>query len=188
MQTCEFKASRSPSTSWPSRILEHIALSRWRTILVGGLTFWAPDLVYHLLIAMEPSIFAIVSMTILMPLTVGVTCTQLRRHVQTRKHSVALSMLLGIYLLGPTMMMLNSTPFGGGFSKGDFLGNLMMCVAFGVLPPYTFIMATYDLSLFALISATFSLIILHLLYEYGRGVSRPGATPSGTTGARIAGR
>lgn len=164
-------------------ILQRIASFRWRAILLGGLTFWTPDLFYHLVTPIGPPLVAIISLTILMPVSVGLACTKVRGRSPGERHSVALSMLLGIYLLGPTVIMLNSTPFGGGFSNSDFIADVMMSIAFGFLPPCAFVMATYDMSLFALIVATLLLIGLHFLYEHGRGLRRPGAAPTGSSGS-----
>lgn len=162
-----------------TRIVEQVASLRWETILLGGSTFWTPDVVHHWVTRTEPSRVTIAGLSILMPLAVGVACREVRNRSRNRTQSVALSMLLGVYFLGPTMVMAGFTPLGGGFSQGDASICLTMCVAFAVMPPCTLIMSTYDLSLFALLLVSCLLIILHHRYEYGRRFRPPRARTDG---------
>jgi hypothetical protein len=66
-------------------------------------------------------------------------------------------MLLGIWVLGGVFMTIGASFSGGGFANGISSG--LVIVAMSLVPVYTFIMATYDGSLFALLLISFVLFL-----------------------------
>lgn len=73
-------------------------------------------------------------------------------------------MLLGVWILGPAGMLLGATFQSAGFLTLGAKAALIT-VLLGLFPPYTFIMATYDGSLYALIIGSVLMVVLHLAFE-----------------------
>ena len=166
------------------RKLRAVAAPIWKNALIGGISFWLPDVVYNVYTAIEkaePTRLAVLLLTLGMPLAVGFVYMGRRGRrefgsvVMSNGRSVALSMLLGIWAVGPTMIMLGQTPAGAGFKSGPLALVLLMIVLATLVPVYTYILSTYDLTLFALLLGTVCLIVLHRKYEKGRGLFRAGA-------------
>jgi len=63
-------------------------------------------------------------------------------------------MLLGVWLTGGLFTALAATTANGGFAGPDGFWGGVLFALLGALPPATFIMATYDGSLFALLAIT----------------------------------
>jgi hypothetical protein len=63
-------------------------------------------------------------------------------------------MIVGIWCLGGIAMMISASFAGGGFSVGGRGATTLISLLALVCPPITFIMATYDGSLLALIVGT----------------------------------
>jgi hypothetical protein len=82
--------------------------------------------------------------------------------------SVAIFMLLGIWVFGSTAMMVAASFYGAGFlmSRSD----LMTVITLGLLPPYTLMMAAYDGSVFGLVFASLLMPAAHLRFEKHRWV------------------
>ncbi len=72
---------------------------------------------------------------------------------------LACSFLAGIWLLGNIMMMVSASFSGGGFSQGK-AWEVVIVLLLGLIPIYTFILATYGGSLGALLIVTLILICL----------------------------
>ena len=68
-------------------------------------------------------------------------------------------MLFGIWLLGGLAMMIGATFSGGGFAGPDGLRGALFVVATSLLPVYTFVMATYDGSVGALLAVSLVLFL-----------------------------
>ena len=88
---------------------------------------------------------------------------------------LALAALVGIWLSGSLAMMINSTLSGGGFKQS--VGGTLIAVALGLLPPYTFIMSTYDGTLGALLLVSATLPLAGALCSRKRKVSVTSGTP-----------
>jgi hypothetical protein len=133
---------------------------RWRPALIGGLLFWCPDVLRSYFVKSEPSAAAIGVLTFLMPLVVIAGYLIMRRNPQTEASArIETSILLGIWILGPTMVGIAQTFQGVGFR---FIGTLPVVIFATIFPPVLLIMAGYDLSIFALLLATSVLIVLRL--------------------------
>jgi hypothetical protein len=107
--------------------------------------------------------------SLLMPLAVLVCYSILLRLSRAHHHppSISFYMLIGIWLFASSAMLL-STAFSGG-ATGPTAENIAL-IALGLLPPYTLMMATYDGSLLALISATMLMLLMHFMFERDRWI------------------
>lgn len=148
--------------------LRDIVAQRWRIALLGGVAFWLPDFLYHYFARSEPTASAIWTLTLIMPFAVTVAYFVGRTSVQNGARSRAFSMLLGIWYLGPTMIMLGQTFEGAGFRN---VQTIPFWAVASVFPPLTLMLAGYDLSIFALLLATMSLVLVYWMVERRRGQS-----------------
>jgi hypothetical protein len=137
-----------------------MAFGTWKQALLGALSFWLPDLGYHYWMRSELSRAAIWKLAVGMPIAVLVMYAAVLfvtgRHHEGRL-STASSMLLGIWVLGPAMIMLSTTFSGGGFKSG-LISILTVTLGTALFPVWTFIMAGYDLTLPAVLLVTTLLI------------------------------
>jgi hypothetical protein len=70
------------------------------------------------------------------------------------------AMLLGVWLTGGLFMMVAATVSGGGFASRDGLRSSLSLIFFSMFPPVTYVMATYDGSLLALIAVTVGALLI----------------------------
>ena len=104
-----------------------------------ALIFWHPT---HLLL------------TILLPLCFTYTYVIARRRYCNAKTFIALPMLIGLWTLGGLFMSVSASFSGGGFASPGGLRDAFLLILLSFLPPYTFMMATYNGTLFGLLLAT----------------------------------
>jgi hypothetical protein len=154
-----------PEKGSPKR-LALAAVGEWRTMLVGAFSFWLPDIVYHFASESELSTTAIWTMTAVMPLLAliaygAVVCTIGRRG--EGRWSVATSMLLGIWVLAPTMIGLGQTFAGAGFRSGH--ASIVIILGTVLFPIYALIMSGYDLTIPALLLVTILLLGVRFTFE-----------------------
>jgi len=127
---------------------------------MGGLLFWFPDVLRSYFVRSEPNLTTIWVLTFLMPLTMVAGYIAMRRNPKTKVRShIETSILLGIWVLGPTMVGIAQTFQGAGFR---FIGTLPVVIFATIFPPVLLIMAGYDLTIFALLLATGILTMLRL--------------------------
>lgn len=127
------------------------------TVIIGGVAFWLLDVVIHA-IDQDLSGAAVVAMTALLP---AITMWVFLRLDAAGRRTVkgwprAYLMLVGIWMLGPGFMMTSATMSGGGFRSWNAASDWAMLIN----PGFTFIMATYDGALGALLLVTLILPIL----------------------------
>lgn len=144
----------------------------WKDCLLGGVIFWLPDLIYHCVKRSEPSGIAIFLLTIGMPLGVVVVYVAFRHYGQRHIRSVALSMLLGIWTLGPAIVMLGWTCAGAGFKSGAPLASLLVTVLATIVPILAPLLSGYDLTVLALAVITVGLLLCHRRNERRKGLFR----------------
>src|SRR5437763_699462 len=87
-------------------------LREWRSMLLGGVSFWLPDVIYHYLRKTELTSTAIWEMTVAMPLLAMLTYATVlvvARHDGEGRQPLATSVLLGIWVLAPTIWVLAPT-------------------------------------------------------------------------------
>jgi hypothetical protein len=154
-------------------LLKHFILGplgEWRRMLLGAFSFWLPDIIYHYVRKSELSEAAIWEMTAVMPILTLIAYIAVRLTTGSRnedRRSVAISMLLGIWVLAPAMISIGTTFAGAGLRSGS--GSLLVVILGTVLfPIYTLIMAGYDLTIPALFLVTILLVGAHFAFERTR--------------------
>ena len=134
----------------------HEQLARfWLKLLVlGAVSFWTPDVIVHLIAPHSFSGVHVLVLTILLPVCFTSAYVVARRRYRDIKAFIALPMLVGLWTLGGLFMTVSASFSGGGFASPGGVRETFLVILLSFLPPYTFIMATYDGSLFALLLAT----------------------------------
>jgi hypothetical protein len=126
-----------------------------KLMLLGAVGFWLPDVILHALRNYDFNGRDVRIVTIVSPLTFLFT-TFLAKWAD--KHSpqkrVVPAMLGGVWLLGGLFMMVGASFAGGGFAKPHSAFPLVVTLSLSIFPMYTFIMATYDGALGALLLVT----------------------------------
>jgi len=143
-----------------------------RQLLLGALSFWGPELFLYALKrkAVNGGVITLILPGVL--LLAYFLAKRFRKRNQEGVPSQAAFMLLGIWILGPTAMLIAATLQGAGFVT---LGasSAMITAMLGLFPPYTFIMATYDGSLYALIIVSILLPAFHFAFEQKNWIIPP---------------
>lgn len=127
-------------------------------MLLGGFVFWTPNILVHWLRASRFSNFDVVGLTLLLPATTYLFFQMVWWPPRNRydRLSPALFAVLGIWIIGPSMLTL-SLIFCDRLSRSDAwhfftIGTLLF-------PLFTFLMSTYDGSVFAVFLTTLMLPI-----------------------------
>jgi hypothetical protein len=128
--------------------------------LLGGLVFWAPNVLVHWIIGYRFSGLVVIGLTVLLPVT---TILFFRAFLwpsltQERRLSQAVFAVLGIWIAGPAMLTFSSSFCGGGLTQPD----AWRFFVFGTLlfPLFSLVMSAYDGTLFGLLLITLLLPIL----------------------------
>lgn len=131
-------------------------------ILLGALSFWGPELLIYTWTRRETTWGLI---TFLLPgtLLVAYFLALFFRRAKPKHPSAAIFMLVGVWFFGSSAMLVGATLLGGGFHGGS--SGALVALLLGLLPPYTFIMATYDGSLLGLLLATALMPACHFAFE-----------------------
>lgn len=131
-----------------------------RLILLGAMCFWGPELLIYGWTQHETNWTVI---TYLLPSTLSAAyfLVLFFRGARPENPSAAIYMFVGLWLLGPTAILLGSTFQGAGLYTG---ADSLLAVPMGLFPPYTCIMTTYDGSLFALL-LTLLFPLCHPIFE-----------------------
>jgi hypothetical protein len=131
--------------------------------LLGAVAFWLPELILYAWARHELNGKLV---TFLLPSCLLVTylLVSILRLKGIAKPSASIFMALGVLFLGTFAMALGATLRGAGFLENP--GSTLLGVLLGTLIPiYAFIAATYDGSLYALVSVSLLMPILHLVFE-----------------------
>ena len=143
-------------------------------MLVGAVAFWTPNILlsYRRGYDFEPRDQWLV--LLLLPWALFAFYRALWRwgRVGTKLPSMAVYMLFGVWLTGSLALMAGATFSGGGFNLP--VAEVLMTVVNGIFPPYTFMMAMHDGSLYALMAATLLMCLLHLKFERQHWIVPPG--------------
>lgn len=129
-------------------------------VLLGALAFWGPDVVVHAVSRYSFNGLGVLAVTVGCPLVLFSTLFPFARSVQVSPGRTAIRMLLGIWLFGGLFMMAGASFSGGGFSTPDGVLGGFTVALMSLLPIYTFIMATYDGSLGALLLSSIVLVFI----------------------------
>jgi hypothetical protein len=137
-----------------------------RSAILGGFSFWFPNLLAHVFRRNSFDTADLRIVTLVLPMILFIACAAGARLAHVKVGAIAIRMLLGIWLFGGIFMDLDASFSGGGFSRIGLLGSVFL-IAISWVPIYTFIAATYDGSLGALLLATTGLFLAWILPSSG---------------------
>src|SRR6266566_5786345 len=80
---------------------------------------------------------------------------------------VGAAMLLGVWVTGGLFMMLAATASGGGFANPEGIRGSLWIIALSIIPLVTYMLATYDGSLFALLAVTVGALLIWGVHSRG---------------------
>ena len=129
--------------------------------LIGAAAYWVPDILFHLV---KPPHFVWISLlTFCVPMVVGITWFRLAKRTPFDFYPFGfpISMLVGIWVLGPLAIAVGMQSMGGKFLEPDNLMTFLKLWA--AFPMATFMMATYSGSLGGVIITTVLLIIVSII-------------------------
>jgi hypothetical protein len=135
---------------------------RYLGYVAAGAAFWVPGILVHLIRGRafgEPSLDSLAIVTL--PVAASILAVELiyRKHQSlSRRGTIALWFLLGVWLLGPLGTTIGATFSGGGFSLPGAWWILLLGIPFFL--PLTFMMSTYDGTLGALGIVTIWFLLL----------------------------
>jgi len=156
--------TRTPFAKLRLALASHIAIYKqapWRIVklmVIGAVTFWAPDIVWHAIRGSQFSGQDVMGITLLLPLSFLGTYRLVKR-LQGSDHEQAILrwMLLGLWWLGGFLIMVGASFSGAGFSRS---GDRLEILAMSLIPGIVYILATYDGSLAALLIVTLVPLII----------------------------
>jgi hypothetical protein len=131
-------------------------------VLFGAISFWAPTTVIELVTRRELSL--VVGSTVPVASILVAYAVTIRWNA-VRGRYVSLWMLLGIWLFGPSFMMLGASALGGGFTALGGIRSIWILLVSTFMPIFTFVWATYDVTLLSLLCATLILLVLNICRE-----------------------
>ncbi len=138
-----------------------------------------PDVLLHGVVGNTFSRQHVLLLTYVLPLTVLMSLLVIGRIPWIEKRKlIAPFGLAGIWLSGGLAMSISATFSGGGFATLDGWRGVVL----GAIPPFTFMMASYDGSLFALLLTT--RFMPSGTYHCSESVARAGFGSSTTKGRR----
>ena len=145
---------------------------QWWTIYViaGALSFWGPEVLLAGIIRRPfNDYWYLVSPLLVFSCYLSWRVAYRRKVVATiGGPSAAGCMLLGIYLLGPWLMLLEATLVGAGYFELRIRQSWWLTVlAASFFPPYTLMLSGYDGSFFALVAISGLLVRTHIKREKG---------------------
>src|SRR5215469_14942135 len=126
--------------------------------LLGGLSFWLPDTVMHLIRNVRFDRRDVMVVTVLMPLSLCAGWVAASKILTRSLVSIAPRLLLGIWVTGGLLMSL-----GWMLSTTSPVHSLAISSLLGIIPIYTFMAATYDGSAAALLLVSIVLFLTWIL-------------------------
>jgi hypothetical protein len=163
LKQCDIILSMKWSNLTWSRVL--------KLMMLGAAGFWLPDTLLHALRGHEFNGRDVVIVTVVTPLTLLITFFLVKRRAIGCEKYVSLPILAGVWLFGGLFMMVGQTFSGGGLLATGGARLVLMTLLLSLFPMYTFIMATYDGSLGALLLVTAAAFIIWII-QWGLGFSR----------------
>jgi hypothetical protein len=126
-----------------------------KLMLLGAAGFWLPDVVLHAVRRFDFSGRDVWIVTAIAPLTLLITFLLVKRVEKgSATRQVGLPLLAEVWLFGGLFMMVGASFSGGGLMNPNGIRFVLLTVLLSVIPPYTFILATYDGALYALLVVT----------------------------------
>lgn len=137
----------------------------WRRIVklavIGAVAFWLPDAVWHLVRGDTFGRVDVLGVTTLTPITLLVAYLIFwRRNWAAGQEFKAWPLMLGVWELGGYFMLLSASFQHAGFKNLHGFSDIAMALLLPLIPIYTFIMATYDGSLAALIIVSAAALVM----------------------------
>ena len=158
---------RTPFARLRSALLSHFGAFRkapWhvlKLVAIGAVSFWLPDSLWHAIRGSNFSGADALTITVLLPLALLVTYLIVkRRSTNEQQRNVGLPLMLGVWTLGGFFITAGSSFSGGGFVGPDGFRGGVFITLIGLVPPFTYILATYDGSLGALLLATLAAALI----------------------------
>lgn len=149
-----------------------MSLSVWsrrgKLLLLGALSFWLPDVLLHAARGYSFAGLDAIFLSVGLPLAFFPAYLWAKR-LYGKSVLAAPWMLLGVWLLGGFFMQVGASFSGGGFAAGA-LSDLTVLLLLCFFPPATFIMATYDGSLFGLLLVTLLAVVAWVVEATRRAV------------------
>jgi len=134
--------------------------------VVGAFSFWLPDVIIHVLARWSFDFNPLVAITLVSPTAFLIAYLSLRRVAAQRGYRpLGFAMMLGVWILGGLFIISIATA-EGGFAGPNRVGSLFMFLLFSWFPLLTWIMATYDGSLGALILVTLGALLVWGVRRY----------------------
>lgn len=159
-------------------------------MLLGAAAFWIPDVLLQAIHAHRFDWLDVRIVTAVMPLTLLLTFLTVKRVGKCDPpKGVGAPMLAGVWFFGGFFMAVGASFSGAGFASPGGARAVLFVLLLSLFPMYTFIMATYDGSLFALLLVTIAAFLIWILRrsklpsQLGGQACAPRVAPnSGSTG------
>ncbi len=127
----------------------------WRIPFAGGFAFWLPDILVKA--SSHDTLRSVSVLSVLCPGSLLVAYALITAWTrESERIRIPLAMLIGVWVLGPTMISVAGT-FGGGFwarQSNEWMTTFLGLALATVLPPITFVLSAYDGTLLGLLLAT----------------------------------
>jgi hypothetical protein len=137
-----------------------------KLMLLGAIGFWLPDTFLHGLRGYNFDGRDVRIVTIVSPLTLLITFLLVRWANKTAPRlQIIPSLIAGVWIFGGLFMTIGATFAGGGFKTPA--GGALIAILLSLLPIYTFIMATYDGALAALLLVTAVALFVWIVQRSG---------------------
>jgi len=145
--TAQARALAAPSRSKPLRLTIWFAAA-------GAISFWFPDVAVHIEAGQDFDSRHVWVITILLPATFLFAYVVARNFAAMRDFKwPGAAMLLGVWLSGGLFMTVAAMPSGSEFVGAVGVWRLVV-ILLSVIPIVTYILASFDGSLFALLAVT----------------------------------
>jgi hypothetical protein len=125
-----------------------------KLMLLGALGFWMPDTLLHAWRGFNFGRGDVIAVTITTPVTPLATFFFARWLGKGSGRRLVPPLIAGVWLFGGLFMMAGASFSGGGFASPQGTRWALMTTLLSILPIYTFILATYDGALGALLLVT----------------------------------
>jgi hypothetical protein len=124
-----------------------------KLMALGAVSFWLPDILWHVIRGSQFEGRDVIAITVLMPLSLSGTYTLVKRLPRSEEEKTPIFrwMLLGLWLFGGFFIMVEGSFLGAGFATSSDLSDFLQSLAMSFLPGIAYIMAAYDGSLGALL-------------------------------------
>jgi hypothetical protein len=117
---------------------------------VAAVSFWLPSAALHLVRGSRFAAADVILLTFVMPVTLTIGWVMVSRLMARSPRSTGVWVLVGVWFGGGLLTSLGKIMLLG-HAPAEFVRTTMLSTVLGIIPIYTWIMATYDGSLFALI-------------------------------------